>query len=96
MTASAKLLHAEAAHVAALRDQLRGPCERRKQVCGLQCVRQRHLEKRVSAEVIVDRRGQQRKKLGRRYMVGPEQVESVALNVVIGIGSGLAGRQEDE
>ena len=74
-------------------DQLRGPRERREQIRGLQRVRQGHLEERVSAEVIVDRRSQQRKKLGRRDMVGPEQVESVALDVVVRIGSGLAGRQ---
>jgi len=64
-------LAAEAAHVAALRDQLRGPCERREQVCGFQRIRQSHLEERVSAEVIVGRRSQQRKKLGCGYMAGP-------------------------
>ena len=86
-------LPAEAAHVAALRDQLSGPCKRRQQVRGLQRVRQGHLEERVSAEVIVGRGSQQRKKLGRRDVVGPQQVESVALDVVVRIGSAMAGRQ---
>ena len=89
MIASAKALGAEAAHMAALRDQLRGPLKRREQVRGLQRVRQGHLEERVSAEVIVGRRSEQREKLGRRDVVGPQQVESVAFDIVIGIGAGL-------
>ena len=44
---------------------------------------QRHLKERVRAEVIVGRRSQQREKLRRRHVIGPEQVESVAFDVAV-------------
>ena len=55
--------------------------------------RQRHLEEGVRAEIVVGRRSEQREKLRRRYVIGPQQVEGVAFDVVLRIRSALAGRQ---